>query len=177
MVFYITAPTKKISDYNLPLFCFSRCDTTEKLRNTLDYLRSLLNDSTNFKLIYRYAFDFARVSSLEPIQMLPSPPSLFFYCLSRFVFTCYSKEAEQVIPRCWLGFLSTCALPKQTDSGKKCILTKICSGRSLTALATGVEVIYKWAGNRYCSKCLLDKLGKAFPSHKTTNLHPWSSLE
>ncbi|KAK2507749.1 hypothetical protein MC885_004613 [Smutsia gigantea] len=37
-----------------------QCDTTEKLRNTLDYLRSLLNDSTNFKLIYRYAFDFAR---------------------------------------------------------------------------------------------------------------------
>lgn len=103
------------------------------------------------------------------------PP--FFYCLLRFVFTCYSKEAEQVIPGCWLGFLSTCALPKQTDSGKKCILTKICSGRSLTALATGVEVIYKWVGNRYCSKCLLDKLGKAFPSHKTTNLHPWSSLE
>uniref|UniRef100_F6UV53 DCN1-like protein n=1 Tax=Macaca mulatta TaxID=9544 RepID=F6UV53_MACMU len=37
-----------------------QCDTTEKLRNTLDYLRSFLNDSTNFKLIYRYAFDFAR---------------------------------------------------------------------------------------------------------------------
>ena len=63
---------KKNSGYNLPLFCFSRCDTTEKLRNTLDYLRSLLNDSTNFKLIYRYAFDFARVSSLETIQMFPS---------------------------------------------------------------------------------------------------------
>lgn len=26
----------------------------------MDYLRSLLNDTTNFKLIYRYAFDFAR---------------------------------------------------------------------------------------------------------------------
>ncbi|XP_063129408.1 DCN1-like protein 4 isoform X5 [Rattus norvegicus] len=37
-----------------------QCDTTEKLRTTLDYLRSLLNDTTNFKLIYRYAFDFAR---------------------------------------------------------------------------------------------------------------------
>ncbi|XP_040603127.1 DCN1-like protein 4 isoform X6 [Mesocricetus auratus] len=37
-----------------------QCDTTEKLRATLDYLRSLLNDTTNFKLIYRYAFDFAR---------------------------------------------------------------------------------------------------------------------
>lgn len=39
-----------------------RCDSTEKLRNSLDYLRSVLNDSTSFKLIYRYAFDFARVS-------------------------------------------------------------------------------------------------------------------
>ncbi|XP_055485352.1 DCN1-like protein 4 isoform X7 [Psammomys obesus] len=37
-----------------------QCDTTEKLRTTLDYLRSLLNDTANFKLIYRYAFDFAR---------------------------------------------------------------------------------------------------------------------
>ncbi|XP_033623049.1 DCN1-like protein 4 [Fukomys damarensis] len=37
-----------------------QCDTTEKLRNSLDCLRSLLNDSTNFKFIYRYAFDFAR---------------------------------------------------------------------------------------------------------------------
>ncbi|XP_061208940.1 DCN1-like protein 4 isoform X4 [Neopsephotus bourkii] len=37
-----------------------QCDTTEKLRNSLDYLRSLLNEPTNFKLIYRYAFDFAR---------------------------------------------------------------------------------------------------------------------
>ncbi|KAM3831667.1 DCN1-like protein 4 isoform 5-T5 [Vipera latastei] len=37
-----------------------QCDTTEKLRNSLDYLRSLLNEPMNFKLIYRYAFDFAR---------------------------------------------------------------------------------------------------------------------
>lgn len=40
---------------------FVRCDSTERLRNSLDYLRSVLNDSTSFKLIYRYAFDFARV--------------------------------------------------------------------------------------------------------------------
>ncbi|XP_022282685.1 DCN1-like protein 4 isoform X1 [Canis lupus baileyi] len=45
-----------------------QCDTTEKLRNTLDYLRSLLNDSTNFKLIYRYAFDFAREGKKTMIQ-------------------------------------------------------------------------------------------------------------
>lgn len=42
-----------------------RCDSTERLRNSLDYLRSVLNDSTSFKLIYRYAFDFARVSPAQ----------------------------------------------------------------------------------------------------------------
>lgn len=42
-----------------------RCDSTERLRNSLDYLRSVLNDSTSFKLIYRYAFDFARVSQAK----------------------------------------------------------------------------------------------------------------
>lgn len=42
-----------------------RCDSTERLRNSLDYLRSVLNDSTSFKLIYRYAFDFARVSQTK----------------------------------------------------------------------------------------------------------------
>lgn len=50
---------------NLHFSSFSvihRCDSTEKLRNSLDYLRSVLNDATSFKLIYRYAFDFARVS-------------------------------------------------------------------------------------------------------------------
>ncbi|EHB05537.1 DCN1-like protein 4 [Heterocephalus glaber] len=45
-----------------------QCDTTEKLRNSLDCLRSLLNDSTNFKLIYRYAFDFARQSKYKVIN-------------------------------------------------------------------------------------------------------------
>ncbi|KAI1238294.1 hypothetical protein IHE44_0013014 [Lamprotornis superbus] len=45
-----------------------QCDTTEKLRNSLDYLRSLLNEPTNFKLIYRYAFDFARQSKYKVIN-------------------------------------------------------------------------------------------------------------
>lgn len=45
----------------------ARCDSTERLRNSLDYLRSVLNDSTSFKLIYRYAFDFARVSQANQI--------------------------------------------------------------------------------------------------------------
>uniref|UniRef100_A0A8C4SKN6 DCN1-like protein n=1 Tax=Erpetoichthys calabaricus TaxID=27687 RepID=A0A8C4SKN6_ERPCA len=45
-----------------------QCDTTEKLRNSLDYLRSVLNEPTNFKLIYRYAFDFARQSKYKVIN-------------------------------------------------------------------------------------------------------------
>lgn len=46
----------------------TRCDSTERLRNSLDYLRSVLNDSTSFKLIYRYAFDFARVSLTQTLS-------------------------------------------------------------------------------------------------------------
>nr|CAG4638727.1 EOG090X0DAO [Cyclestheria hislopi] len=37
-----------------------QCDSKEKLKDKLDYLLSLLQDSTSFKCIYRYAFDFAR---------------------------------------------------------------------------------------------------------------------
>ena len=39
-----------------------RCDSITKLRDKLDFLRAQLLDSHNFKMIYRYAFDFARVS-------------------------------------------------------------------------------------------------------------------
>lgn len=46
-----------------------QCDSTEKLRNSLDYLRSVLNDSTNFKLIYRYAFDFAREKDQRSLDL------------------------------------------------------------------------------------------------------------
>nr|CAD7440889.1 unnamed protein product [Timema bartmani]CAD7586605.1 unnamed protein product [Timema genevievae] len=37
-----------------------QCDTICKLQMKLDYLRSLLNDHSSFKSIYRYAYDFAR---------------------------------------------------------------------------------------------------------------------
>lgn len=37
-----------------------QCDSLVKLRDKLDYLHSLLQDSASFKSIYRYAFDFAR---------------------------------------------------------------------------------------------------------------------
>ncbi|TSN30183.1 DCN1-like protein 4 [Bagarius yarrelli] len=46
-----------------------QCDSTEKLRNSLDYLRSILNDATSFKLIYRYAFDFAREKDQRSLDL------------------------------------------------------------------------------------------------------------
>lgn len=39
-----------------------QCDSIQKLQSRLDYLRCLLNDQNIFKAIYRYAYDFARVS-------------------------------------------------------------------------------------------------------------------
>ncbi|XP_055800197.1 DCN1-like protein 4 isoform X2 [Salvelinus fontinalis] len=46
-----------------------QCDSTERLRNSLDYLRSVLNNTTNFKLIYRYAFDFAREKDQRSLDL------------------------------------------------------------------------------------------------------------
>lgn len=37
-----------------------QCDSLAKLRNKLEYLRSLLNDPSTFKSIYRYSFDFSK---------------------------------------------------------------------------------------------------------------------
>ena len=42
-----------------------QCDTMIKLKNKLDFLRAMLNDSQSFKAIYRYAYDFARVCSIN----------------------------------------------------------------------------------------------------------------
>lgn len=39
-----------------------QCDNISKLQNKLEHLRSLLNDPVMFKAIYRYSYDFARVS-------------------------------------------------------------------------------------------------------------------
>lgn len=46
-----------------------QCDTAEKLKSKLEYLRSLLNDSSEFKNIYRYAFDFARETDQRCIDI------------------------------------------------------------------------------------------------------------
>uniref|UniRef100_A0A3B4B875 DCN1-like protein n=1 Tax=Periophthalmus magnuspinnatus TaxID=409849 RepID=A0A3B4B875_9GOBI len=57
-----------MTDMSLTI-CLVRCDSTERLRNSLDYLRSVLNDSTSFKLIYRYAFDFAREKDQRSLDL------------------------------------------------------------------------------------------------------------
>lgn len=69
----------KVIDFNHSLFSFSRginnktfcvgltelqCDSISKIQNKLEHLRNLLNDPHEFKGIYRYAYDFARVRYL-----------------------------------------------------------------------------------------------------------------
>ncbi|XP_008307147.1 DCN1-like protein 5 [Cynoglossus semilaevis] len=46
-----------------------QCDNTERLRSKLDFLRSELNDSTVFKNVYRYAFDFSRDKDQRSLDM------------------------------------------------------------------------------------------------------------
>lgn len=46
-----------------------QCDTVQKVKNKLDYLRSILNDQSAFKSIYRYAYDFARDKDQRSMDM------------------------------------------------------------------------------------------------------------
>ncbi|XP_026182988.1 DCN1-like protein 5 [Mastacembelus armatus] len=46
-----------------------QCDCTEGLQSKLDYLHSELSDSTIFKNIYRYAFDFTRDKNQRGLDM------------------------------------------------------------------------------------------------------------
>lgn len=46
-----------------------QCDSIEKIQGKLDYLKSLLNDTTHFKSIYRYAYDFARDKDQRSMDM------------------------------------------------------------------------------------------------------------
>jgi len=46
-----------------------QCDSIGKLRNKIEYLRSLLNDQSNFKSIYRYSFDFAKDKDQRSIDL------------------------------------------------------------------------------------------------------------
>lgn len=41
------------------------CDSAVKLQNKLSYFYNLMNDPTTFKLIFRYAYDFARVNKFS----------------------------------------------------------------------------------------------------------------
>lgn len=47
-----------------------QCDTPAKLINKLNYFYNLMSDPHTFKLIFRYAYDFARVSNERLIQTL-----------------------------------------------------------------------------------------------------------
>ncbi|KAH3831150.1 hypothetical protein DPMN_104412 [Dreissena polymorpha] len=46
-----------------------QCDSVSKIRQKLEYLRNLLDDSVQFKNIYRYAFDFARDKDQRSMDM------------------------------------------------------------------------------------------------------------
>lgn len=47
-----------------------QCDSAIKLQSKLDHLHNLMNDPNVFKNIYRYAYDFARVSSTTTISLV-----------------------------------------------------------------------------------------------------------
>lgn len=49
-----------------------QCDSITKIQARLDHLKCLLNDPNHFKAIYRYAYDFARVSTIAVLNNLLS---------------------------------------------------------------------------------------------------------
>lgn len=65
------------------------CDSVAKVQSKLENLNSYLNDPNTFKNIYRYAYDFARVSWVCHIYILYilriNFPSSMNYSLSTFV--------------------------------------------------------------------------------------------
>lgn len=44
------------------------CDTPTKLQNKLDYFYNLIDDPQSFKMIFRYAYDFARVRIMTKLS-------------------------------------------------------------------------------------------------------------
>ncbi|XP_054271408.1 DCN1-like protein 4 isoform X1 [Macrosteles quadrilineatus] len=71
-----------------------QCDSIQKIKNRIDYLRSLLNDQTTFKSIYRYAYDFARDKDQRSMDMETAKAMLqlllgkqwsLFYQFSKFL--------------------------------------------------------------------------------------------
>ena len=55
-----------------------QCDTIVKLQHKMDHLRNLLNDQHIFKGIYRYAYDFARVSQQSTLTLCIIQFSYFY---------------------------------------------------------------------------------------------------
>lgn len=51
-----------IVDYSVDLTFVFRCDSLAKLKPKLQYLRAQFQDFTKFKSLYRYSFEFAKVS-------------------------------------------------------------------------------------------------------------------
>ena len=83
--------------------CF-RCDSVQKLQQKFEYLKSLLNDTASFKSIYRYAFDFARVSIKQRQIMnichgLCSKPHQNT-CAAVVITACVNKEYMWSFPVC-----------------------------------------------------------------------------
>jgi DCN1-like protein 4/5 len=69
------------------------CDTPTKLQNKLNYFYNMLNDPQTFKLIFRYAYDFARVSHLtEHFRLV----SAIFNCSK-----CFSLHFRTKINAAW----------------------------------------------------------------------------
>lgn len=62
------------------LLLFYRCDSLLKLKSKLETLRGYLKDSSNFKKIYRYAFDFCRVRN--KCLILAYIPCKYLYLLT-----------------------------------------------------------------------------------------------
>ncbi|MGH0146706.1 UNVERIFIED_CONTAM: hypothetical protein FKN15_056778 [Acipenser sinensis] len=85
-----------------------QCDTTEKLRNSLEYLRSVLNESTHFKLIYRYAFDFARSD--------PTIPTRIATCLSAISSWMHSHHLKLNLTKSDLLFFPPSSSPSSDHS-------------------------------------------------------------
>lgn len=59
------------------------CDSAVKMQSKLDYLKSILNDPNIFKSIYRYSYDFAKVSAKMKVVTTPFTVCLFYttqYC-------------------------------------------------------------------------------------------------
>lgn len=66
------------------------CDTPTKLQNKLNYFYNLINDPQTFKMIFRYAYDFARVSKMSWYLLLISkniPNTSFYFIIIFYIIT------------------------------------------------------------------------------------------